>query len=647
MLALAAAPFAVVPVEAAAAAALPSICLFSAGLLIVEKPKPGRALATLGILGLFGTAAQSLVESPALALSALLILLTSLGSLWDILGRPAERLPLIPARAFGAALAALVFWTAATLIQPLHSPREALAIASAFLIAIFTGLDWAWRNRRERPRHSAALFLAAAASVALAAIPASTLWPAASAGALYAVTALALLPRERRGGIEPIAWWEPLLGHPERLLVGTFLLLCLAGTVLLALPASAAGASGIGLLDAAFTAVSAVCVTGLIVLDTPRDFSLFGQAMILLLIQVGGLGIMTFATAVLRVLGRRMSLKHEGAAASLINLRDRRQLAQSARRILQMTLVAEFAGAALLLPRFLAHGDGWGEALWRSVFTAVSAFCNAGFALQSQSLIPYRQDPIVLHVVALLIIAGGLSPLTVNALPSLVRRGGPPVPVQARAGLLAALVLLFGGFLFLLAVEWNHALADLGWMDRLHNAWFQSATLRTAGFNSLDFAVLQPATLTLAMLWMFIGGGPGGTAGGIKTTTAAVLLLSVSNVVRGSARAVAFDRYLGERTRHRATAVTLLAAATVIAAVTALQLTQPLGGLEALFEVVSALGTVGLSIGATPKLDEIGKVIIMAAMFTGRVGGLSLLMFMSQRSVSAAVSRPEEEIDVG
>lgn len=647
MLALAAAPFAVVPAEATAAAALPSICLFSAGLFIVEKPKPGRALATLGILGLFGTAAQSLVESPALALSALLILLSSLGALWDVLGRPAERLPLVPARALGAAMAALFSWLAATLIQPLHTPREALAIASAFLIAIAMGLDWAWRNRRQQPRRSAALFVAAAASVGLAFLPASTLWPAASAGILYAATALAVLPRERRGGIEHIAWWEPLLGHPERLLVGTFLLLCLSGTVLLALPASSSGSSGIGLLDAAFTAVSAVCVTGLIVLDTPHDFSPFGQAMILLLIQVGGLGIMTFATAVLRVLGRRMSLKQEGAAASLINPRDRGQLARSARKILELTIVAEAAGAALLMPRFLAHGDSWGEAAWRSIFTAVSAFCNAGFALQTQNLVPYQQDPIVLHVVALLIIAGGLSPLTIYALPLLARRGGPPVPVQARMGLMAALVLLLGGFLFMLAFEWNHALAGLAWTDRLHNAWFQSATLRTAGFNSLDFAVLQPATLTLAMLWMFIGGGPGGTAGGIKTTTAAVLLLSVSNVVRGSARAEAFDRYLGERTRHRATAVTLLAAATAIAAVTGLQLTQPLGGLEALFEVVSALGTVGLSIGATAKLDEIGKVIIMAAMFTGRVGGLSLLMFMSQRSVSAAVSRPEEEIDVG
>jgi trk system potassium uptake protein TrkH len=196
-------------------------------------------------------------------------------------------------------------------------------------------------------------------------------------------------------------------------------------------------------------------------------------------------------------------------------------------------------------------------------------------------------------------------------------------------------------------VEWNHTLAHLSWADRIHNAWFQSVTLRTAGFNSLDFALLQPASLTLSMIWMFIGGGPGGTAGGVKTTTAAVMLLSVANVIRGSSRVTVFGRHVGERTRHRAAAVVTLASATLLAAVLALQLTQNLPGVDLLFEAVSALGTVGLSLGATARLDEIGKIIIMVCMFTGRVGGLSLLMFMSSRSLPLPVGRPEEDLDVG
>lgn len=649
LLALSAAPFAVVSAQWAAAAVLPSICLLSAGLVIVQKPRPGRVLATMGMAGMLGAAGQMLSGNPALALAALIAALAGMASLWDVLGRPATRRPLLAGRAHGAAMAALLFWTTAALVRPLHPLLETIPVAVGFVIAAVTGFSWAMAGRREFPRRAAVVMSAAGVAAVVGFMAAPSPWPVASAGALYAVAAVLALPRVSDSGVEPLGWWEPLLGHPERLLVGTFLGLSALGSVLLALPVSAAGERGAGLLDAAFTAVSAVCVTGLIVLDTPVAFSFAGQVVILALIQVGGLGIMTFSTAVLRAMGRRMSLRHEGAAASLISVRDRGQLVDSTRRILRLTLVSEGVGAALLLPSFLAQGDAPLQAVWRAVFTSVSAFCNAGFALQSDNLVGYQTNPLVLHVVALLIILGGLSPVAVYAMPSLLRRRARPfpVPVQARLGLIAAGVLLAGGFLLLAVFEWNNALAHLSWADRLHNAWFQSVTLRTAGFNSLDFAVLQPASLSLAMLWMFIGGGPGGTAGGIKTTTAAVLVLSVIQIVKGSPRVGLFGRHLGERTRHRAAAVAILAAATVIGAVVALQLTQALSGVETLFEVVSALGTVGLSIGATARLDEIGKVIVMVCMFVGRVGGLSLLMFMSQRSAPSMAVRPEEEIDVG
>ncbi len=647
LLALSAAPFAVVSAQWAAVAVLPSICLLSAGLVIVQKPRVGRALATMGIVGVLGAAGPLLSGNPALALAALIAALVALAAMWDVVGRPGTRRPLLAGRAYGAAVAALLFWTTAALVRPLHPLLETIPVAAGFVIAAGTGFSWAVEGRREFPRRVGVLALGAGIAVFVAVMVAPAAWPVASAGAVYAVAAVLALPRVSRFEVEPLGWWEPLLGHPERLLVGTFLGLSALGAVLLALPVSAAGERGAGLLDAAFTAVSAVCVTGLIVLDTPVAFSFAGQVVILALIQVGGLGIMTFSTAVLRVMGRRMSLRHEGAAASLISVRDRGQLVDSTRRILRLTLVSESLGAALLLPCFLLQGDAPLQAVWRAVFTSVSAFCNAGFALQSDNLAGYQSNPMVLHIVALLIITGGLSPVTVYAVPSLLRRRARPVPVQARLGLVAAGVLLAGGFLLLAVFEWNHALAHLSWADRLHNAWFQSVTLRTAGFNSLDFAVLQPASLTLAMAWMFIGGGPGGTAGGIKTTTMAVLVLSAFQIVKGSPRVGVFGRHLGEGTRHRAAAVVMLASVTVIGAVVALQLTQALPGIEILFEVISALGTVGLSIGATARLDEIGKVIVMVCMFVGRVGGLSLLMFMSQRGAPLMAARPEEEIDVG
>lgn len=647
LLALSAGPFAVAPDGAMAAAFLPAICLASAGLIIVQKPKPGRALATLGILGLFALATPLLLLHPALALAVVLVTFAALAGLWDILGRPATRTPLLCARARGAALAALLFWIADAVLRPQRTMIVIIPVAMGFLIAAVLGIYWAYAARRDHQRRPRILYGAVLTSLAISFYNWEQPWTAASAGAIYALAAIFALPRTRRSEIEPLAWWEPLLNHPERMLVGTFLLLSFTGAVILALPLSSSGEASVGLLDAAFTSVSAVCVTGLIVLDTPVDFSRFGQFAILLLIQTGGLGIMTFSTAVLRILGHRMSLRHEGAAASLINVRERGQLADSARRILVMTFTAEALGSILLLPRFIAHGDTLPVALWRAVFTSVSAFCNAGFALQSDSLIPYQTDPAILHAVAALIITGGLSPVAVYAIPQLRRRASRPVPVQVRLGLAVAAVLLVGGFAFLLAVESEGSLGHLAWSDRLHNAWFQSVTLRTAGFNSIDLTMFRPASLSMAMIWMFIGGAPGSTAGGIKTTTAAVLLASAYNVVLGVRRVSVFGRQLGEHTRHRAAAVTLLAATTAITAVVVLQLTQSIDGAAILFEVFSALGTVGLSIGATARLDEIGKVIIIACMFIGRVGGLSLLMFMSRRTMSAPVTRPEEEIDIG
>lgn len=468
-----------------------------------------------------------------------------------------------------------------------------------------------------------------------------------SGGAALAVTVLAVMPRARGVELDSVDWWEPLLGHPERLFVGAFLAMCLVGTAPLVLPQCAASGHSIGLLNAAFTAVSAVCITGLTVLDTSRDFSAFGQAVILALAQLGGLGIMTFSTAALRVLGRRMSLRHEGAVASLVSPRERGRVFDTTRRILAFTFVVESAGAAALLAIFLSRGEPLPQALWRAVFTSISAFCNAGFALDGDSLVGYQSDPLVLHLLAGLILAGALSPAVVLAIPRLVRRSPRPVPVQAKVALAASGVLLAIGFLAFLSFEWEHTLAGLPVLDRIHNAWLQSVTLRSAGFNSIDLAAVYPATLTLMMLLMFIGGNPGGTGGGVKTTTVAVLLLLVLATVRGRSQVTVFGRRLPLRTVHRAAVIVSLGFGGLVIATVAILLTQAMPTRLAVFEVVSALGTVGLSIGGTGQLDGVGKVIILACMFVGRVGTLTVLMFLSQRVAPAVIARPEEDIDVG
>lgn len=628
-----------------------TVVFLAAGLAIVRRPRAGRVLASGALVGSWGIFLPVLVVSPLRTLASLLLLGSFLAQLWDVLaplagwGHPRRSLP--AQRARGAALAALLAWLLHLVFA--ESSGQFLMAATGLSLGISTGLGlgWVWANRGERawkPWLLGGVLLLGGGLAILLRDGAG----AVGIGAALAAVQLALVAdRGRPAPLVASSWWEPVLGHPERLFVGAFAGLCAIGTVLLALPASASAEHGVGWLDALFTSVSAVCVTGLIVLDTPTDFSRFGQWVILVLIQLGGLGIMTFSTVALWALGRRISLRHEGAVAQLLSQRDHGRIFESARRVLGLTVVAEAVGMLLLLIAFVGAGEALWPAAWRAVFTAVSAFCNAGFALQSDSLVGFQQDPLVLHTVATLIIAGGLSPLAIFAIPSLLRRGRGPASVQAQLALAAAAFLLLAGALFYLALEWELSLAGLPLADKLHNAWFQSATLRTAGFNSVDIGAAAPATLTLMMLFMIIGGSPGGTAGGIKTTTAAILLLSVLQVVRGRSQLVLFGRALAEPARQRAAVVFTLAMLGLVAGVIAIELTQAIAPGPAIFEVVSALGTVGLSLGATTSLDGIGKLVIVACMFVGRVGGLTLLMFLSQRGDAPGSRRPEVQIDVG
>lgn len=489
-----------------------------------------------------------------------------------------------------------------------------------------------------RPARSVAPWLAlVAVLVPRAAGPSRAVF----AGFFATLVALDLVTTRLPRSWSPGALFDALLASPARLLVASFGALSATGGLLLALPLSDARGA-VSAVDALFTAVSATCVTGLIVRDTPHDFTGFGQLVILLLIQFGGLGIMTFAAAATLLLGRRLRVRAESAAAAMMGHESaRRDLESAVITVLRVTFLAEFAGAALLFPRFLAHGDGPGLAAWRAVFTSVSAFCNAGFALQSDSLVPYREDAAVLLVTGALIVVGGLGPAVVAALAARRR-----LDLHAKLVISTTSLLLVLPTALFLAVEWNNTLAGLEPLDRLVNAWFQAVTFRTAGFNSVDFAAIRPATWTLGILLMFIGGSPGSTAGGAKTTTMAVLALAVVATIRGHREVQVFGRRVPHRTIYEATAIATGFVLSSVLALAGMQLTGQADTVPALFEVISALGTVGLSMGTTAKLDVIGKLLIMGCMFAGRVGPLTLFIVLVGRDRPGR-RYPLESVQVG
>ncbi|SMC99336.1 trk system potassium uptake protein TrkH [Desulfocicer vacuolatum DSM 3385] len=433
---------------------------------------------------------------------------------------------------------------------------------------------------------------------------------------------------------------EDMWDRPAAIVFFTFLGLCLMGTLMLLLP-GIMGHTPIALVDAAFTSVSAVCVTGLAVLDTPTDFSMAGQGVILVLIQFGGLGIMSITTVAMHAMGRRLSLRQERLMTSLMDA-DRKDLLASLVLILKFTFLVEAVGAIFLGGVFYTMGDSPGQAAWRGSFTAVSAFCNAGFSLQTQSLVPYKDAPMVLHMVAVLIIFGGMAPATSLLIPRWVR--GRNIPVTARIDLVSTAVLLISGTLFILAFEWNGVLSDLSFVNKIHNAWFQSATLRTAGFNSVDLAGVMSPTFLVMLCLMFIGGAPGGTAGGIKVTTVAILAMTFWANITHCKGVILGNRHIRPVTIFRAVTIVISGGMIWFMVVLMLEVTQQIPARSIIFEATSAIATVGLSMGVTAQFDQIGKCVVMLAMFIGRIGPLTLFMLLSNASLAPVSHCPDAKI---
>ena len=443
--------------------------------------------------------------------------------------------------------------------------------------------------------------------------------------------------------------------RPERVLAGGFLLTIAVGTLLLALPQATCSGKSIGLFDSLFTSTSAVCVTGLVAVDTGTTFSLFGQVVLMLLIELGGLGFMIFATLIMIALGRRISLKSRMLIRESMNTATLSGLVKLTRWYGLMAVCIELCGAALLAVRFVPR-LGWSRGLFYSLFHSVSAFCNAGFDLfgNYSSLTSFRDDPLVLLTVSALIVLGGLGFSVVLEVIGRHRRWRL-LSLQAKLVLAVSGGLLVLGTVCYALIEWNNpatlAADGAGAGSKLLNAFFQSVTMRTAGFNSIDLAAMTDASKLVSVLLMFVGASPASTGGGVKTTTMSVLILIVISVVRGQENVTIFGRRLPTDLVRRALAILFITMSVLIGGTVALTLLEndrrPF--IDILFETASAVATVGVSTVGTPSLHPVSQAVLIPMMFFGRVGPLTMALALAnrQRSEKDPVKYPEEKIMIG
>jgi trk system potassium uptake protein TrkH len=460
--------------------------------------------------------------------------------------------------------------------------------------------------------------------------------------------------------------------NPTRILIASFIVLIVAGTGLLTLPRATFGRAPLSVVDAVFTATSATCVTGLVVRDTGRDFTLMGQLVILTLIQLGGLGIVIIGAILALLLGQALSVRESVAMQDLLNESTLGRIGRMILFIFVATAIIELAGAALLLPVWQAAPGrpmGIHHRWYCSVFHAVSAFCNAGFSLFPDNFVGYRRSWSLYIVVCPLIVLGGLGfgvlydlgGVTLDRISRLCQRSlRKPCPVflgtpkriwlQTKIVLVVTLALIVGGTLTLFAFERLTGQGPEAKSFGILDAFFQSVTARTAGFNTVSIAALSDACKLILILLMFIGGSPGGTAGGIKTVTLAVVIMAVVATLRRRDEVEMFRRSVRLMIVRRAITITVLFIAVLFGATLALCITEAshqFTMMQIFFEVASALGTVGLSTGITPSLTAAGKIIIIIVMLTGRLGPLTWLVAMTFDLKIARYSYPDEAIVVG
>ena len=446
---------------------------------------------------------------------------------------------------------------------------------------------------------------------------------------------------------------------PVRLIVSSFFIIIIIGSLLLALPFSSRDFQPTPLIDAFFTATSSTCVTGLAVYDTWTHWSYFGQGIILILIQLGGLGLVTFTTGFTLFMRRKLGLRDMQIVKEYTsgNMMDTPRLI---RTIIIWTFSCEAVGALLLAIRFIPNFGFRG--IWISVFLSISAYCNAGFDIlgflkPDSSLTLFVNDPLVCITSALLIIVGGIGFLVITDIHSWGYKkfkkieNHPHLALHTVVVLKTTVALLIVGTVLFLIFEYNNTLADMNFFQKLHASFFQSTTARTAGFASIDVGQQLDITKMLTIILMFIGASPSSTGGGIKTTTFVVIIATVLSVLRGKNETVLKKRRVDRTVVYRSLAIVVLSVlvvciTTIVVAIA--ESSNNVSALDALFETVSAFGTVGLTAGITPGLTVVSKIALIITMFIGRVGPISLLLALTmQHNSRLETILPEGKIIVG
>ncbi len=452
--------------------------------------------------------------------------------------------------------------------------------------------------------------------------------------------------------------------HPARQMALSFVLLAVFGGFLLTLPLCVRDPSAVSFIDALFMATSAVCVTGLAVHDIAATYTPIGQGVLLVLIQTGGLGIMVLSAALFVLTGRKLRAKNSTALAEMLDADSVSSLRGTIVSIIAFTFVFESLGAVALFTAFQAYPEvalpvdhphpmaGSNSMLWASVFHAISAFCGAGLTLTRNSLVPWASSPAVCGIVMLLITLGGIGFPVHSELWHQARarlRGQRPsrITLHTRIALGMSLALSFGVGLVFVFSEWSHSLRHLTWPERVLGGLFQSVTLRSGGFNTVEFANFSSLSLAICCLVMFVGAAPGGTGGGIKVTTLAVLFAAFRAELRSEHAAHLLDRRLSETSVRRAVAVAFVSAVALTVIILALLGVEDKDPLALVFEAVSAFATVGASASVTDQLSTTGRLIIIVTMLVGRVGPLTIALAATKRGEPGKIQRAQERVLIG
>lgn len=435
-----------------------------------------------------------------------------------------------------------------------------------------------------------------------------------------------------------------------QMIAGGFFIIILTGTLLLMLPWASKSDGGTSFITALFTAASATCVTGLVVVDTFSHWTLFGQLVILTLIQIGGLGFISIGVTVSILLRKKIGLKERGLIRESFNVIELRGMVRLTKRVICGTFFFEFTGAVILSICFIPR-MGWLQGIYYGIFHAVSAFCNAGFDLMGRyspfsSLTAYYDHPIVTVTIMLLILIGGLGFIVWNDLAE-HKWHFRKYALHTKIVVSATLVLVFAGALAFYFIEGNYLFADMSTGGKILSSLFCAVTPRTAGFNTVDVGAMTDGSKLLTIVLMFIGGAPGSTAGGVKVTTIVVLLVYIKANLTRTVGYNIFGRRLEDDALRKAAAVFCTNLFLAVSAAIVICSLQNFNGIDTLLEVFSAIGTVGMTAGLTTQLNTISRILIVLLMYLGRIGSLSFAMSFTDKKKIAHVMQPAEKINIG